>query len=102
MKAVPLYQSSMPSLKSWKDDIGFVVPESETMPVCLRGFFVAKKKQFFNQPEESWKKMEASLSRANNIIEGHYAERMWASIFLTLTMRVQGLWTKYCHHTSQQ
>ena len=24
--------------------------------------------------------MEASLSRANNIIEGHYAERMWASI----------------------
>ena len=69
-----------PSLKSWKDDIGFVIPESETMPVCYRGMCVVQKKQFFNQPEESWKKMEASLSRANNIIEGHYAERMWASI----------------------
>ena len=24
--------------------------------------------------------MEASLSRADNIVEGHYAERLWASI----------------------
>lgn len=47
-----------PSLKSWKDDMGFVIPESETMPVCLRGFFVAQKKQFLtNQknPGKRWR-----------------------------------------------
>ena len=56
------------------------IPESETtVPVCYRGSFLAQRKQFLNQPEESWVKMEASLSRADNIVEGHYAERMWAS-----------------------
>ena len=59
--------------------MGFVIPKSETVPVCYRGSFLAQRKQFLNQPEESWVKMEASLSRADNIIEGHYAERIWAS-----------------------
>ena len=69
-----------PDLKSWKEDMGFVIPESETMPICYGGLFAAQKKQILNQSSESWKKMEASLSRSDNIVEGHYAERMWAPI----------------------
>ena len=69
-----------PDIKSWKDDLGFVIPESVHLPVCYRGSFAVQKKQFFNHPKKVWKKMESSLSRADNIVEGHYAERVWASI----------------------
>ena len=69
-----------PNLKSWKQGMGLVITESDTVPVCYEGSFVAQKKQFLNQPKESWEKMESSLSRANNLVEGHYAERLWASI----------------------
>ena len=68
-----------PFFKDWKEEMGFVIPKSESVPVCYRGSFLAQRKQFLNQPEESWVKMEASLSRADNIVEGHYAERIWAS-----------------------
>ena len=66
--------------KSWKEDLGFVIPESETMPVCYRGSFAVQKKQFLNHRKEAWEKMVSSLSRGDNIVEGHYAERLWASI----------------------
>ena len=66
--------------KSWKEDLGFVIPESETMPVCYRGSFAVQKKQFLNHRKEAWEKMVSSLSRGDNIVEGHYAERVWASI----------------------
>lgn len=68
------------SLKTWINDMKFEIPQSETVPVCYAGMFAAKKKQVLNQPESVWQKMERSLSRANNIIEGHYAERVWAVI----------------------
>ena len=42
--------------------------------------FVAQKKQILNHQKDSWDKMEVNLSRGNNIAEGHYAERIWASI----------------------
>ncbi len=69
-----------PVLKYWKEDMGFVTPQSETLPVCYEGSFATQKKQFLNQKLKTWRKMERSLSRGNNIIESHYAERMWASI----------------------
>ncbi len=69
-----------PVLKDWREDMGFVTPQSETVPVCYEGSFAIRKKQIFNQPHETWKKMEASLTRADNIIESHYSERMWATI----------------------
>ena len=68
------------SLKSWNDAMGFRIPKSETLPVCYIGMFAAKKKQIFNQPAYVWERMTKSLSRANNIIESHYAERMWATL----------------------
>ena len=67
-------------LKSWEEDMGFVIPESETLPICFRGLFAAQKKQFLNQAKTSWEQMELSLSRGDNIVESHYAERLWAPI----------------------
>lgn len=72
-----------PDMKSWMDDMGFQIPNSETLPVCYLGMFAAKKKQILNQPVEAWERMTNSLARANNLIEGHYAERIWASLLST-------------------
>lgn len=66
------------TLKSWKEDMGFVMSHSETIPVCYGGIFAAKKKQILNQPEQVWRNVVTSLARGNNILEGHYAERLWA------------------------
>jgi hypothetical protein len=67
-------------LKDWKDAMNFVVPRSDAVPVCYGGMFAAKKKQLLNQPIEAWQNMDKSLSRGDNIIEGHFAERMWAAL----------------------
>lgn len=67
-------------LQSWKDAMGIHLPAAETIPVCYNGLFGATKKQVLNQSFETWEKITNSLARADNIIEGHYAERMWASL----------------------
>ena len=58
--------------------MGFVIPHSKAIPVCYGGMFAAKKKQILNQPEQVWQNVVTSLGRGNNILEGHYAERLWA------------------------
>lgn len=68
-----------PNLKAWKDDMGIVVPHSEAIPVCYGGIFAAQQKQILNQPEAVWQNIVNSLARGNNIVEGHYAERLWAA-----------------------
>ena len=68
------------SFKHWAEEMKIIIPASETMPVCYGGHFAAQKKQFLNQPEEVWHNIVESLSRADNLIEGHYAERTWATI----------------------
>ena len=68
------------TIAEWKVDMGFVLPEPETVLVCYGGLFVAQKKRILYQPEASWKNTMISFSRVDNILEGHYAERLWASI----------------------
>ena len=74
------FPSEFPNLKAWVDYIGLLLPGVEAIPVCYGGAFAVKERQFSKQPIEVWSKMEAGLSRANNIEEGHFAERMWAAI----------------------
>ena len=53
------------------------------VPVCYGGNFLVRNEQLLSQPPEFWKRMEeieASLTRANNIAEGHYVERLWGTI----------------------
>ena len=68
------------SLREWNDSMGIKFPKTTSMPVCYLGLFAIKKRQILNQSKETWQSITDSLSRANNIIEGHYAERMWAAI----------------------
>jgi hypothetical protein len=69
-----------PNMKSWKDSMGLVTIESKTSPVCYGGVFAVKKERVLDQSKDSWDNVEKSLTREDNLVEGHYAERMWASI----------------------
>jgi hypothetical protein len=76
-----------PFLQRWRKDMGIEIkiPNSvNTVPICYGGNFLFKKKQVLNQREQVWKNMEKSLSRDNNLIEGHYAERLWAPILTNM------------------
>ena len=71
------------NLNDYETKMGFVVPQKSTFqPACFGGFFAVKKGNMLNQPEGVWKKFQTSLERGDNIIEGHYAERLWESLFL--------------------
>jgi len=60
--------------------------EGPIVPVCYGGNFMASAEQLYRyHPDSSsskslWHKMEASLSRASSIAEGHFAERLWAAL----------------------
>jgi hypothetical protein len=68
------------SLKIYTEEMGFHMTKAKTMPVCYLGLFAARERQILTQPYEVWERMEQSLTRANNIVEGHYAERLWAAL----------------------
>ncbi len=68
------------NLKSWKEDMNIVLPESPSFPICYGGMFGLRKKYILNQPFSVWGNITKSLERGDNIIEGHYAERMWAGM----------------------
>ena len=74
------FPSPFNNLRAWVNHVGLSIPDIEAVPVCYGGAFAVKEKQFLKQPLDVWRKMELGLSRANNIEEGHYAERMWAAI----------------------
>lgn len=67
-------------LKDWKEAMELVIPRSGAIPVCYGGMFAVKNKQILNQPEYVWRRIVESLSRGNNIVEGHFAERLWAAM----------------------
>jgi len=72
-----------PNLKSFEEGIGFVMPKAaQILPVCYGGSFAVKKGNILIQSEEVWSRVEKVLSRADNIIEGHYMERLWETALL--------------------
>jgi hypothetical protein len=52
------------------------------VPVCYGGNFMAQSRQLVtsNRSLDLWQRIEASLSRANNIAEGHFVERLWGTL----------------------
>ena len=69
------------NLGEWSKSIGLVVfPDSEYINMCYGGNFLVEKKGILLQSEDAWKNMTISLSHGDNIQEGHFAERSWASI----------------------
>ena len=45
------------------------------VPVCYGGNFLFRKKDNLNRSRDFWERIESSLSRGNNIAEGHFMER---------------------------
>ena len=52
-------------------------------PVCYGGAFVVRADRLLSRPVTLYQSLERSLSRGNNIEEGHFAERTWASLFVS-------------------
>ena len=55
-------------------------PPSSLWPVCYGGNFAATRASIRAVPRPAWTNMTQSLSRADNLEEGHYAERSWAGL----------------------
>ena len=67
-------------MSEWLDAMNLSLPARFT-PVCYGGSFAVKSSQIFSIPADTWLAINKSLSRSNNIEEGHFAERTWAGIF---------------------
>ena len=77
------FKSTHTSLRSWYASLGIEGPPAEVVQVCYGGVFAASVSNIMKTSMETWKGIEKSLSRGNNIQEGHYAERSWGSLLST-------------------
>ncbi len=50
------------------------------VPVCYGGNFMVQSEQILSRSSAFWDRIESSLSRGNNIAEGHFIERLWGTI----------------------
>ncbi len=81
-ETVPFFNNNFPNLGVWADHVQ-LHPTAITQniaPVCCGGVFAVTSHQISKHPKRVWRAIAESLSRGNNIIEGHYAERLWASL----------------------
>jgi hypothetical protein len=75
------FQSSVRPLGAWlKQTMGIDLAERTLWPVCYGGLFGATKKTIHRTSRTSWEQMRDSLTRGDNIEEGHYAERSWLGL----------------------
>ena len=49
-------------------------------PICYRGAFITSRADINRIPLSVWERIERSMRRGNNIVEGHYMERTWAAL----------------------
>jgi len=57
--------------------------QQEVVPVCYTGYFAASLGNIKKQKKEVWNRAAKFLSRADNIAEGHFMERLWAMLLST-------------------
>jgi len=55
--------------------------QNAIVPVCYGGNFMVQSKQILKRNPSFWERIESSLTRSNNIAEGHFMERLWGTIF---------------------
>jgi hypothetical protein len=51
--------------------------------VCYYGIFAASTENIFKQDMRVWKTIEKALERGDNILEGHFMERIWGVLLAT-------------------
>jgi len=76
------FQSGYPNLGEFLKAKNLNADESLTH-VCFGGNFAASVANIKKTEETTWVGLERTLSRGNNIEEGHFMERTWASILAT-------------------
>ena len=81
------FSSSFKDFGSWLDRVGAELPHGP-IPVCYGGSFVVKYTQFTPQKCRVINSSFPFLTRADNIEEGHFMERLWAAL-LTSEVFVQ-------------
>ena len=84
-----VFQSEYETLGSWVKMLGSLNPMNEIVQICYGGVFAASVSNIKKQNSSVWKNIEKSLSRGNNIQEGHYAERSWAPLMATPLQKYQ-------------
>ena len=60
--------------------MGIDLAERALWPVCYGGLFGATRTAIHRTSKASWEQLRDSLTRGDNIEEGHYAERSWAGL----------------------
>ncbi|CAJ1931283.1 unnamed protein product [Cylindrotheca closterium] len=70
------------TLGEYAATVGIQPPTSSTpiVPVCYGGNFMAQRSQLKRRSKALWQHIETSLSRADNIAEGHFVERLWGTL----------------------
>ena len=68
------------NLQEYIQNLAIPEPESGIAPMCFGGNFMFHAKYIRQHPKDLWERIEKSLSRGNNIAEGHYMERLWAHL----------------------
>lgn len=74
------FKSSFRTLGDFRKAMGIIYPEAPLVPVCYGGMFMTQKRGLLKQPQEVWSNLTEGLSRGNNIEEGHFVERLWATL----------------------
>ena len=69
------------TFSQWLESVDVSFP-STMVPVCYGGNFAAKTSNMLRS-QNATKKMVRTLSRGDNIEEGHFAERTWAALIMS-------------------
>lgn len=73
------FPSIYPDLAAWSKAMRFPLPK-DLMQACYGGTFAVAMTSIRAQEEGVWINLLESLSRGDNIEEGHFAERCWAGL----------------------
>ena len=71
--------ATYPTMESWVDALGIKLRQPVT-PVCYGGVFASTVKRLKEIDRGTWERLEHSVSRGDNIVEGHFMERAWAGL----------------------
>jgi len=75
-------------MKKWLEAMSIKLPLNLTA-LCLGGSFAVTRYQIYRHSLQMYENIEQSLTRGDNIIESHYAERTWAGLFSEPLTRYQ-------------
>lgn len=83
------FLSGFKNIDEWFRSMPGSPEPQEIVQVCYGGVFASSVTNIRSQEPDLWAAITRSLSRGNNIQEGHFAERSWARLLSTPLLPVQ-------------